>query len=177
MILFSPPAQARTVKNGPPFWPRSPERCKTARLFRRAARNGVKQPAFFTAQPGTVQNSPPFSPRSPEWCKTARLFGRAARNGAKQPAFFTAQPGTVPNSPPFSSRRVATMQTAVPLGRSSRRFTPQLALYEAFPGALRLYRFIATSTPSRQKLRTISTARSTMAGIWASSSSVKRLST
>ena len=177
MILFSPPAHPRTVKNGPPFWPRSPERWKTARLFRRAARNSEKQTAFFTAQPGTVQNSPPFSPRSPEWCKTARLFHRAARNGAKQSAFFAAQPGTVPNGPPFSPRRVAAMQTAAPLGRSSRRFTPQLALYEAFPGALRLYRFIATSTPSRQKLRTISTARSTTDGIWASSSSVKGLST
>ena len=165
------------MKNSPPFSPRSPERCQTARLFRRAARNGAKQPAFLAAQSGTVQNSPPFSLRSPERCQTGRLFHRAARNGAKQPAFFAAQLGTVPNRPPFSLRRVATMQTAAPLGRSSRRFTPQLALYEAFPGALRLYRFIATSTPSRQKLRTISTARSTMAGIWPSSSSVKGLST
>ena len=34
--------------------------CKTDRLFRRAARNGAKQPAFFAAQPGMVQNRPPF---------------------------------------------------------------------------------------------------------------------
>ena len=63
------------MKNSPPFSPRSPERSKTGRLFRRAARNGAKQPAFFTAQPGMMKNSPPFSPRSPERCKTDRLLG------------------------------------------------------------------------------------------------------
>jgi len=73
-------------------------------VFDRAAKNGEKQTAFFTAQPGTMKNRPPFSPRSPERYKTGRLFHRAARNGEKQAAFFAAQLGTVKNRPPFSPR-------------------------------------------------------------------------
>jgi len=35
-------------------------------VFDRAAKNGEKQTAFFTAQSGTVKNRPPFSPRTQE---------------------------------------------------------------------------------------------------------------
>jgi len=73
-------------------------------VFDRAAKNGEKQTAFFTAHPRTVKNGPPFSPRSPERYKTDRLFRRAARNCEKRAAFFTAQPGTVKNRLPFSPR-------------------------------------------------------------------------
>jgi len=53
------------VQNSPPFSPRSPEWCKTARLFDRAARNGVKQPAFFTAQGGDYANGGAFGALQP----------------------------------------------------------------------------------------------------------------
>ena len=50
---------------------------KTDRLFRRAARNGAKQPAFFAAQPGTVKNSPHFGPRRGVGLQTAAPIGGA----------------------------------------------------------------------------------------------------